>query len=234
MLQSILIRMVALGGLGLAVLPPVFSGEAPPKPEPPAVGEPKVRTVAVLVFEGVELLDFAGPAEVFIVAAEGKAFRVVTVAAAAEPLKTMGGVKITPDFAYKDAPKADIVVVPGGNMRNVKADGIEWIRRASQDAEITLSVCMGAFLLARAQLLDGATATTHHSGLAGLRQAAPTCTVVAGKRYVDNGKIITTAGVTAGIDGALHVVERLLGAKAAAWTSDEWLEHRQSAAPTGP
>ncbi|MDD4889552.1 MAG: DJ-1/PfpI family protein [Phycisphaerae bacterium] len=196
--------------------------------------EPKLRTVAILIFEGVELLDFAGPADVFIVAGEGKAFRVVTVAASAEPLKTMGGITLKPDFAYKDAPKADIVVIPGGDMRNVTAAGVDWIRQASKDSEITLSVCMGAFLLARAQLLDGVSATTHHWGLAGLQKAAPKCKVVTGQRYVDNGRIVTAAGVTAGIDGALHIVERLLGPQAARWTADEWLEHRRPTPTTAP
>lgn len=196
--------------------------------------ELKQRTVAILLFEGVELLDFAGPADVFIVAAEGKAFRVVTVAATTQPIKTMGGVKVTPDFAYKDAPKADIVIAPGGAMRNVKADGIEWLHQASADAEATMSVCMGAFLLARAGLLDGATATTHHWGQGDLQKVAPKCRVVAGQRFVDNGKIITTAGVTAGIDGALHVVERLLGPQAARWIANEWLEQCRTTATTSP
>lgn len=196
----------------------------PLKPDAPAK-ERKVKTVAVLLFEGVELLDFAGPAEVFIVADHGKAFRVVTVADKTEPLKTMGGVTVTPDFEYKTAPKADVLVVPGGNMKAVGKDGREWIKAASGDAEITLSVCFGAMLLADAGLLDGIEATTHHWGLDGLRKAAPKCKVVDGKRFVDSGKIISTAGVTAGIDGALRVVERLLGKEAAAWTADEWMEH---------
>src|SRR5262245_49433531 len=79
--------------------------------------EPARRTVAILLFEGVELLDFAGPAEVFIVASEGKAFRVVTVAASTDPLRTMGGVTVKPDFTFASAPRADIVVVPGGDMQ---------------------------------------------------------------------------------------------------------------------
>jgi transcriptional regulator GlxA family with amidase domain len=183
------------------------------------------RTVAILVFEGVELLDFAGPAEVFIVAEEGEAFRVVTVAESTEPLRTMGGVTLKPDFSYAASPRAEVVVIPGGDMRNVREPGLGWIRKAAQEAEIVMSVCMGAFLLAKAHLLDGLEATTHHWGTAKLKEAAPTCTVLTGKRYVDSGKIITTAGVTAGIDGALHVVERLLGEQPARWAAEEWMEH---------
>lgn len=90
-----------------------------------------------------------------------------------------------------------------------------------------MSVCYGAFLLADAGLLDGIEATTHHWGVAALKGAAPQCKVVTGKRYVDSGKIITTAGVTAGIDGALRIVERLLGREAARWAAEEWMEHRR-------
>lgn len=196
--------------------------QAAPQQEPK-----KVRTVAILLFEGVELMDFAGPAEVFIVAAEGKAFRVVTVAESTKPLKTMGGITVTPDFAYSDAPRADVLVVPGGNMQAVGAVGKDWIKSAAKDAEITMSVCFGAMLLADANLLEGQTATTHHWGLAQLKKRAPDCRVVEGKRFVESNKIITTAGVTAGIDGALRVVEKLLGAEAARWTAEEWMEHKR-------
>jgi transcriptional regulator GlxA family with amidase domain len=181
----------------------------------------------VLIFEGVELLDFTGPAEVFIVAAEGKAFRVVTVAGSPKPLRTMGGLKVTPDFSYRTAPRADVVVIPGGDMGNVKQSGLDWIRVAAGKAGIVMSVCMGAFLLARAGLLDGVAATTHHWGIERLRAVAPNCRVLAGRRYVDSGLVVTTAGVTAGIDGALHIVERLLGKEAARWTAREWMEYRR-------
>ena len=188
-------------------------------------GKKAVKTVEILMYEGVELMDFAGPAEVFIVAEDGKAFRVLTVAASTKPLKTMGGVTLTPDFAFADAPPADILIVPGGNMRAVGKEGREWLKTAGKDAGIVMSVCFGAMLLADAGMLDGIEATTHHLGIQGLKQIAPKCKVVEGKRFVDSGKIITTAGVTAGIDGALHVVERLLGKAAAQWTAQEWMEH---------
>lgn len=197
---------------------------------PASAAEPKgaaVKTVAVLIFEDVELLDFAGPAEVFIVASEGKAFKVFTVAGSTKPLKTMGGVTVTPDYSYDKAPKADIVVVPGGGMGSVGEAGRAWIKKAAGEAEITMSVCFGALLLADVGLLDGIEATTHHWGLDKLRGNHPKCKVVSDRRVVDSGKIITTGGVTAGIDGALHVVERVLGKEAARWTAEEWLEHRR-------
>lgn len=190
----------------------------------PAKDKP-VKTVAILLFEGVELLDFSGPAEVFIIADRGKSFRVVTVAESTKPLKTMGGITVTPNFGFDDAPKADILVIPGGNTQAVRAPGRAWLKKASSTAEITMSVCYGALLLADEGMLDGIEATTHHWAIDDLKAAAPKCKVVAGRRFVDSGKIVTTAGVTAGIDGALHVVERVLGKEAAKWASEEWMEH---------
>lgn len=185
----------------------------------------KRRVVAVLLFDGVELLDFSGPAEVFVVAAQGKAFRVVTVAERRKPVRTMGGLRVLAEYDFASAPRADIVVIPGGATENVNDEGLAWIRSAAAGAEVVMSVCMGAFLLARVGLLDGVTATTHHWGVKRLRSAAPLCRVVQGERYVDSGHVVTTAGVTAGIDGALHVVERLLGRAARRWTARSWLEH---------
>lgn len=218
MLRAVFATMILGSGTALAA-DPVPARKVP------------VKTVAVLLFEGVELLDFAGPAEVFIVADHGKAFRVITVAGTKDPLKTMGGMKVVPDFDYATAPKADIVVLPGGNTKAVGKDGREWIKKAAGDAEITLSVCFGAFLAADAGLLDGIEATTHHWAVDGLKKAAPKCKVVEGKRYVDAGKVITAAGVTAGIDGALRVVERVLGPEAARWTAEEWMEHTSPGKP---
>jgi transcriptional regulator GlxA family with amidase domain len=86
---------------------------------------------------------------------------------------------------------------------------------------------MGAFLLAEAGLLDGIEATTHHWGIDNLKKAAPRCTVVTGRRFVDSGRIITSAGVTAGIDAALHVVERLRGEPSARWTAEQWMEYKR-------
>jgi len=200
----------------------VFADEAPNanrKPDGPL-------TVGILLFEGVELLDFAGPAEVFIVSGYGRQFRVVTIAPSKQPLRTMGGIQVTPDHACSDAPKLDILVVPGGAMGNVGQAGITWLKQTAAKTPITMSVCMGAFLMADAGLLDGVEATTHRWGIKRLQSTAPKCRVVTDRRVVDSGRIITTGGVTAGIDGALHIVERLYGKEAAKWTADEWMEYR--------
>jgi transcriptional regulator GlxA family with amidase domain len=178
----------------------------PPKKDGP-------RNVAIFVHEGVELLDFAGPGEVFAAAGHGRAFNVYTVAASPGPILSQRFVTVTPQYTLANCPKPDIIVLPGGRTDLPLADPnvIEWIKTASRDAEVTLSVCTGAFLLARAGLLDGVEATTHWGSIEDLRGTAPKTKVLENLRYVDSGRVVTSAGVSAGIDGALHVVDRLLG-----------------------
>jgi transcriptional regulator GlxA family with amidase domain len=164
---------------------------------------------------------------VFAACGRGRAFRVYTVAASKDPITSQGFVKVTPEFTLADCPKPDIIVLPGGNTGIPLQDPkvIDWIKRASGDAEVTMSVCTGAFLLARAGLLDGKEATTHWASVERLKTAAPNITVRANRRFVDSGKVVTTAGVSAGIDGALHVVQRLLGEPAAKNTA-RYMEYR--------
>jgi transcriptional regulator GlxA family with amidase domain len=188
----------------------------------PANAPGRVRNVAIVVYQGVELLDFAGPGEVFAAAGNG-AFNVYTVAASADPIVSLGFVKVVPDYSITTSPAPDIVVIPGGNVANVFDDArmMAWIERESRGTEITMSVCNGAIALAKAGLLNGLKATTHYSAVAALRRF-PGVAVVPGARFVDNGRILSTQGVSAGIDGALHVVQRLLGA-AAAWADAHYM-----------
>lgn len=184
----------------------------------------KVRNVAIVLYEGVELLDFAGPGEVFAAAqtVDGQdAFNVFTVAASVEPLVSQGFVTIKPQYSFETAPKADIVVFPGGNVDNFLGNqsSMTWAKAASGEAEIAMSVCNGVFVLANSKLLENKNATTHWGSIRGLRRRVPTATVLENVRFVDNGQVITTAGVSAGIDGALHVVERLLGTPSAKLTA---------------
>ncbi len=209
----------AAGGVGPA-------GAADADPEVVDDAKPKGPTiVGILVFEGVELLDFTGPAEVFAIAGHGSMFKVVTIAETKAPFATMGGLTFTPSHTYADTPALGVLVVPGGNMRAVSPAGMAWLKATAAATPITMSVCMGSMLLARAGLLAGLEVTTHHWSLEHLQTTVPTCRVVPGKRFVDAGRVITTAGVTAGIDGALHVVGRLHGADAATWAAKEWMEH---------
>jgi transcriptional regulator GlxA family with amidase domain len=167
----------------------------------------------------MELLDFAGPGEVFQTA--GPQFKVYTVAESTEPIVSQGFVKIVPEYSIHNCPRPDLLVIPGGataaTLKN--PDVITWVKRASGEAEITMSVCTGAFILAKAGLLDGQEATTHWFHLKRLGKSVPNIQVRSNVRFVDTGKLVTTAGVSAGIDGSLHVVGRLLGREAAARTA---------------
>ena len=172
------------------------------------------HTVAILLFEEVELLDFAGPFEVFSVAGREGAFDVYTVAERTEPLRTRGGLTVVPDRALANLGKPDVFVLPGGQGARtaMRRDAVlKAARDASAHAEMVLSVCTGALILAAADLLDGPRATTHHSVLDDLAEMAPGTEVVANQRFVDTGSIVTAAGISAGIDAALHVVGRLEG-----------------------
>jgi transcriptional regulator GlxA family with amidase domain len=186
------------------------------------------RNVAILVWPGVELLDFTGPAEVFWAADHARRFKVYTVGLDEKPVRTQGAVIVQPEFTLENAPVPAVIVIPGGNMRAVENNAAvrAWLREKSHRTEVILSVCTGAFVLAEAGLLDGLKATTHHFGYDELARRFPKITVVRTERFVDNGKLITAGGVSAGIDGALHVVTKLVGKEAAEWTAREWMEYR--------
>lgn len=185
------------------------------------------KNVAIFVHDGVELLDFAGPAEVFAAADRGRAFNVYSVAASEGDIVSQGFLTVKPRYTIANCPKPDIIVLPGGNTRVPLRDEkvIAWIQKSSTDAEIVLSVCTGAFLLAKTGLLDDKEATTHWSAIDALKREAPKTKVHADRRYVDNGKVVTCAGVSAGIDGSLYVVERLHGKQTAQDTA-RYMEYR--------
>lgn len=173
--------------------------------------------VAVVLFDDVEVLDFAGPFEVFGVAQSltgEAAFDVVTVALEPGEVIARNDLRVIPSFSAADLHHADILVVPGGpgtrrQMTNSRM--LEFVRAASASAELTLSVCTGALLLGSAGLLWGRAATTHWAAIGELEALDCGATLLPGARVVDNGSLVVCAGVSAGIDGALYVVERLLG-----------------------
>src|SRR5712692_5399790 len=185
----------------------------------PAAASPKTRNVAIVIYEGVEIVDFTRPAEVFASAsdfggAEGKpAFHTYTVAISKAPITSHGVLKVVPDYSIDDAPQPDLIVLPGGNSKALSDDArfMSWATKAIQSAEVSMSVCTGAFVLGKAGTLDGRTATTWYGAIEPLRKAFPKASVQEGRRFVDQGRVVTTAGVSAGIDGALHIVARLLG-----------------------
>ncbi len=185
----------------------------------------QTRNLAILLFDDAEVLDFCGPFEVFSVASrqtDPLAFNVFTVAEKMDAITARNGLSVNPDHSLADCPKPDVFLVPGGmGTRKEINNGplIEWIKRTADGAELVLSVCTGALLLGKAGLLDGLDATTHHVAFDRLREIVPTATVYENRRFVDNGKVITSAGIAAGIDMSLHVVGRLFGADAAAETA---------------
>lgn len=183
------------------------------------------RNLAILLFDDAEVLDFCGPFEVFSVASrltDPLAFNVFTVAEKTDAVIARNGLSVNPTYSLDDAPSPDILLIPGGigTRKQVSNEPlVDWIRQRAGNAELVLSVCTGALLLGRAGLLDRLEATTHHVGFDLLREIAPSATVREDRRFVDSGKIITSAGIAAGIDMSLHVVGRLLGLQVAAATA---------------
>lgn len=173
------------------------------------------RHVAILIFDEVEVLDFAGPFEVFSVTdelADGARFNVCTVAETPGTIRARNGLKVVADHTLESAPVPQILIVPGGYGTRAllkRPSLVEWVRRSAKHAEVVASVCTGALVLAKAGLLDGLDVTTHAENLADLRALAPTARVHGDRRFHDHGRIATAAGISAGIDLSLHLVARL-------------------------
>ncbi len=193
------------------------------------------KNVAIVIYDGVEVLDFAGPAEVFAAAAgfgaseQQKAFNVFTVSRTRKPIVSQGFIDVVPDYSIDDSPKPDIVILPGGGTQAVIDDAawMDWVKSSSREAERVVTVCTGAFIAGKAGLLDGVEATTWYNAVPRLAQEFPGTRVQPGRRFVDSGKIVTTAGVSAGIDGSLHLVATLLGRYVADRTA-EYMEYKWS------
>ena len=184
----------------------------------------KKITIAFYLQDGVEVLDFAGPMEVF----SYSGFEVFTVSKSKRPIVSQGILKVIPDYDIYDAPRAEILAFFGGNAQTASNDEevIAWVKK--QKPNYYFSVCTGAFILGNAGLLDNLTATTFHSSIDALRNKFPKATILSNVRFVDNGNVITTAGISAGIDGALHLVSKTKGedvAKNAAYYMeyDKWV-----------
>jgi transcriptional regulator GlxA family with amidase domain len=196
-----------------------------------SINQPAPRNVGILIFPDVEILDFCGPFEVFASATlpaqtdggpEMRLFEVFTIAERSELVACRGGLLVQPNYTLDDHPPLDLVVIPGGYGTRREQENpviLDWIARQRRAGALTTSVCTGAFLLGAAGLLDGLRATTHWTTIDGLRAHLPTTDVLADARVVDVGEIITSAGVSAGIDMALHVVRRLHGDEVARRTA---------------
>lgn len=195
--------------------------------------------VGILIFDGVEVLDFAGPFEVFSRirltpgvesrrSEESAPFRVFTVARTADPVVATGGLTVVPHHGFADAPRIDLLVVPGGfGTRPLLHDEevLDWIRRTAAVARQVASVCTGALLLAKAGLLEGRRATTHWASLDLLDSLATGVEVDSRSRVVDDG-VITSAGVASGMDMSFYIVETLFGREVADETA-HYIEYRR-------
>lgn len=185
------------------------------------------RTVGILLFNDVEVLDFAGPFEVFSIAtiakSNDKLFSVKTISESGELVTARNGLNVKPDYSFANHPSLDIVIIPGGygaekieiNNPNV----IEWIKNQQSKVEFMTSVCTGALLLAKAGILDGRRATTHWMDIDRLEQEFPDVSVQRGVKFVDEGSLMTSGGISAGINMSFHLISRLHGKEVAIETA---------------
>jgi putative intracellular protease/amidase len=224
-LEEIMKRLVLAFALVASILGIVV---APARAQASNVEKQKLN-VAILIFDGVQIIDFTGPYEAL---GAGRRRNVYTVAEKSDVITTAMGMRVAPNYTFANQPKPDIIIVPGGGNSGepgAKPHGvgaqlnneavIRWVRESAAQSKYVMSVCNGAFILAKAGLLDGLTATTTAGYIDYLAEFAPKTKVVYDQRFVDNGKIITTGGLSAGIDGAMHLIEKLDGRGAAIQTA---------------
>ncbi len=196
------------------------------------------KRVGILIFPDVEVLDFCGPYEVFSVTRRSEderadrnslsPFEVLLVGETAEPIRATGGMRVLADVTISDCPPLDVLVVPGGwGVRNALTNEalLEWIADRGREAETLTSVCTGSMLLGKAGLLDGRRATTHWARLDWMRESFPNVTVLDNLNVVEDGDTVTSAGISAGIEMALHIVARYFGPETARATA-RWMEYR--------
>ena len=175
-----------------------------------------MKTIGILLFDDIELLDFAGPYEVFSVANELSGFglfRVITLSESGKAIRSVHGMQLVPDHSIHDTPALDILVIPGGDgtkavIKNQQL--MHWILDAYKKSEITFTVCSGARIPALLGLLDNQEFTTHHGVVVDVLAIAPKA-IFREKRFVDNGKMMTAAGISAGIDLSLYILGKLHG-----------------------
>jgi putative intracellular protease/amidase/YHS domain-containing protein len=251
-------RLGLLAGLASPVLgPQCTAARQPPTPARPADPDPSAALaksdeparsgeklvppdegkipVAFVISRGATVIDFTGPWEVFqdvavpgrgLVAADTSPFQLFTVAETREPIVATGGMRIIPDFTFDDAPQPKVIVIPA--QAGATPAMFEWLRRAHAGADLTMSVCTGAFVLASSGLLDGRSVTTHHEALDQLQRRFPAIRVRRDVRFVEGPRLATAAGLTSGIDLALRVVERYFG-RAIAQQTASYMEHESHA-----
>jgi len=177
--------------------------------------------VAFLISDGAVVIDFCGPWEVFhdvtIAGKEEMPFRLYTVAETNKPIHTAGGMQIVPDYTIQNAPTPKVIVIPAQSASSPAV--LDWIRKSSETTDVTMSVCTGAFVLAKTGLLNGKSATTYHGAFGRFATQFPNIQLKRGARFVENGNLATAGGLSSGIDLALRVVERYYGREVARKTA---------------
>ena len=186
--------------------------------KPPAQGS---IPVAFLVSEGAVIIDFCGPWEVFqdvnIPGRQDAPFRLYTVSETTAPIQASGGMKIVPDYTLANAPAPKVIVIPAQSQPSEAV--LEWIRKSTKNTDVTMSVCTGAFVLAKTGLLSGKAATTFHAAFRPFAMQFPDIQLKRGARFVEDGNLATAGGLSSGIDLALRVVERYYGREIAQKTA---------------
>jgi transcriptional regulator GlxA family with amidase domain len=193
--------------------------------------------IGIYIYDGAEVLDFAGPFEVFSTATRVSIrrpgleppFHVFTVGPSKAPVKARGGLVVEAGFGMDGHPSIDVLIIPGGVVDGELESPrtIVWIADQAHRARLTASVCTGAFLLGKAGLLSGKRATTHWEDLEDLRRLLPDTGVMANVQWVDEGSVVTSAGISAGLDMSLHLVERLAGKELADATARQMQYRRR-------
>jgi putative intracellular protease/amidase/YHS domain-containing protein len=202
-------------------------------PSGPKGGQPAVKTnplkppaqgsipVAFLISEGAQVIDFAGPWEVFqdvmVPGGSDHPFRLYTVSESTSPIHASGGMKIVPDYTFENAPAPKIIVIPAQSQPSEAT--LEWIRKSTRTTDVTISVCTGAFVLAKTGLLSGKAATTYHGAFVSFANQFPDIHLKRGARFVEDGNLASAGGLSSGIDLALRVVERYFGREVAQKTA---------------
>jgi transcriptional regulator GlxA family with amidase domain len=201
------LKTSAAAGLMAAISPAMFSEVSLKAPAEGSI------PVAFLISEGAVIIDFCGPWEVFqdvyIPGRDSNPFHLYTVAETTKPIRASAGMKIVPDYTFANAPAPKVIVIPAQSGDSDAT--LNWLRMASRTADVTMSVCTGAFILAKTGLLNGKAATTHHASFDSFAMRFADVQLKRGARYVDNGNVASAGGLSSGIDLALHVVERYFG-----------------------
>lgn len=185
----------------------------------------KMINVGILIFNEVEVLDFAGPFEVFSIATKDneKLFKVITINEDGELIHARNGLKIQPDVSFNHEPDLDILIIPGGygaeeiEIKNKKV--INWIKVQKEKVKILASVCTGAFLLAESGVLDNKKATTHWMDISRLENEYPKINVIKDTRFVDESDVFTSGGISSGINMSFHIIKKLFGAQISEMTA---------------